>query len=193
MGNDPLNVVDPTGEDGIMLSLDWFSAGDRDMASGESLPSVYRGVGLAIGFDREGNLEVGFVNSNAEGDSVVGDGAGIYGGLGLYRGAIGDLETTTHTAAGGIGPFGGAGSVRVEETSGGSNVRTDVGSAPVPFERVGIGLGYGGVIAQPQTETGAAIAATREQIKQAGEALADAVRDPRQSNPDLCATHPGAC
>jgi uncharacterized protein RhaS with RHS repeats len=170
--NDSQNQTDPTGEDGLMITLDGWNAGDTDMVTHEDLPGRYGGVAFAIGLDDEGNLEVGIVRSGAEGEDVAGDGVGAYAGVGVYRGEIKDLETTTHTGMLGIGPVNLGGSARIEESeSGDVSVDTDVGSIGVPGDRVGLGAGLGGVVATPETKSDSAVIMTREQIERAGRAI----------------------
>lgn len=168
MRDDPVNRADPTGRDGLVITWEGWTVGDQDIATGEPLPPTYRSAGFAIGFDDDGNLEIGMVRSNAQGeDDVSGFGTGTFLGVGVYRGEIEDQESTTHTgiAAGGILSIGG--SARIED----GEVSTDVGSVGIPVERAAVGIGMGGAVATPTTEADAVDVGTREQLERVGPAI----------------------
>jgi len=185
VGNDPFNLTDPTGMaadpkgkcgettcGGVTLGLEGWNTGDHDMITGEPLPSAYTGVGVAVGFNERGDVEVGAFFSHAEGsDTVTGVGAGVFAGPGVYAGNIQSMETTTHTAIGGAGMDGASATVRVEN----GRPQSDAGAAAIPRVRPSAGVGLGGAVARPTTHTASTVIVTREQIQATREAVVGAV------------------
>lgn len=189
VGNDPFNAtdpmgmaaqtqVDPTGDcgenvcGGVTFGIEGWSVGDHDMITGEALPPAYTGAGVAAGFNENGDFEVGVFFSHAEGsENVTGAGAGAFAGPGAYKGNIEGMETTTHTAIGGAGVEGASATVRVEDR----RVRSDVGAGAIPRGRPSAGVGLGGAVARPTTQTASTVIVTREQIQATREAVVGVV------------------
>lgn len=148
VGDDPIDKTDPTGNDGLTFSVEGFIG---EKGGGDFKNGGYGAAGVSIGFDKQGNLEIAAFTSS--GDIKPGEGGGIGGsaGLGFYHGDAKDMERTTDTAGGMVGPAGASTSYMGDKNGIPTGKGPFSGAIPVVGKtlaktvgKASVGLGLGG-------------------------------------------------